>query len=666
MKKDTENLNIVLEKEKEKYKSKIYVLFGFVGFIMVFVYFFILFSNGTKIVVFPEEAELDARVKSKFFFDLSLNNSIYSFLASPSFVVNSKGYEEVFGNIAEDEKGKFVKVTMKELPGKLKINVNKENDNTRWFINGEFVSEGKKFEQSLYSGEYEIEIDNPYYQKKKIKTKVVRGEENKINESLEEINGFIELNSDPKDSEIIINGQKIGNTPTIFKNKGGIYKIEIKKKNYNTVIDDVSITNKNKVSKRNYIMDLVEASLKVIVEPSNGVLNINGVVYSSGDLLNLKSNKDYNISYSKSGFKTQFRKVRLEPNEARVEKINLQKEFGLVEVVANPEAEVWLDNKLIGNTPKVLELQTVEHEIEIKKKNFRSVKNKVLPEFSKRKVLNISLIEEKKARLLEAPSEYQNSAGIKLKLFNPEMDMLLLGAERHEKGQRANEITRKVLLEKPFYVSYHEISNKQFSMFNSSKQNDNFPVNNISWFEAATFCNWLSKKENLEEFYIFKKNKLIDFNSSSNGYRLLTEAEWEWLSRKANKKERTIFSWGDSFEIPENYLNIADESTRGTQRNFVKNYNDGSENVSEIGSYDKEISGLYDLSGNLSEWVNDYYTINFSENIVKDPMGSKRGSSHVIKGANFSSGTLTKIRSSYRENGINGNDMIGFRIARYL
>ena len=47
----------------------------------------------------------------------------------------------------------------------------------------EFVSEGKKFEQSLYSGEYEIEIDNPYYQKKKIKTKVVRGEENKINES---------------------------------------------------------------------------------------------------------------------------------------------------------------------------------------------------------------------------------------------------------------------------------------------------------------------------------------------------------------------------------------------------------------------------------------------------------------------------------------------------
>ena len=111
-------------------------------------------------------------------------------------------------------------------------------------------------------------------------------------------------------------------------------------------------------------------------------------------------------------------------------------------------------------------------------------------------------------------------------------------------------LARKVLLEKPFYVSYHEISNKQFSMFNSSKQNDNFPVNNISWFEAVTFCNWLAKRK-IQEFYIFKKNKLIDFNSSSNGYHDYSRVEWEWLSRKANKKERTIFSWGDSFEIPE-------------------------------------------------------------------------------------------------------------------
>ena len=66
MKKDTENLNIVLEKEKKKYKSKIYVLFGFVGLLwslFIFLYFFLMVQK----LLFPEEAELDARVKSNFF-----------------------------------------------------------------------------------------------------------------------------------------------------------------------------------------------------------------------------------------------------------------------------------------------------------------------------------------------------------------------------------------------------------------------------------------------------------------------------------------------------------------------------------------------------------------------------------------------------------------------
>ena len=99
---------------------------------------------------------------------------------------------------------------------------------------------------------------------------------------------------------------------------------------------------------------------------------------------------------------------------------------------------------------------------------------------------------------------------------------------------------------------------------------------------------------------------------------------------------------GDSFIIPDNYLNIADESAQSNQRNFVKDYDDGYENLAEIGSFNKEKSGLYDLSGNLSEWVHDYYTVTFSDKIEKDPLG-KKGSSHVIKGANWSSGTLTKL-----------------------
>ena len=61
---------------------------------------------------------------------------------------------------------------------------------------------------------------------------------------------------------------------------------------------------------------------------------------------------------------------------------------------------------------------------------------------------------------------YNNSINIEMKLFNPKGDVLQLGAKRHEKGQRANEILRKVNLTKPFYVSLHEVSNENFSNFN--------------------------------------------------------------------------------------------------------------------------------------------------------------------------------------------------------
>ena len=99
-----------------------------------------------------------------------------------------------------------------------------------------------------------------------------------------------------------------------------------------------------------------------------------------------------------------------------------------------------------------------------------------------------------------------------MKLFNPKGDVLQLGAKRHEKGQRANEILRKVNLTKPFYVSMHEVSNENFANFKEkhSSESGTLPVRNVSWIEAAAFCNWLSKKERLEEFYIIKGGKLID------------------------------------------------------------------------------------------------------------------------------------------------------------
>jgi formylglycine-generating enzyme required for sulfatase activity len=101
---------------------------------------------------------------------------------------------------------------------------------------------------------------------------------------------------------------------------------------------------------------------------------------------------------------------------------------------------------------------------------------------------------------------------------------------------------------------------------------------------------------------------------------------------------------------------------------YVPNYNDSYVNVAPVGSFNRELSGLYDMAGNVSEWVHDVYLVMppMTNTTVLNPMGEQRGQSHVIKGGNFRSGSITMLRPAFREGLTTGRDDVGFRIGRYL
>ena len=149
---------------------------------------------------------------------------------------------------------------------------------------------------------------------------------------------------------------------------------------------------------------------------------------------------------------------------------------------------------------------------------------------------------------------------------------------------------------------------------------------------------------------------------------MLSEAEWEWLSRQAGKAKQTIFSWGDEMVIPPNAANVSDEGAKGQMKFYVPNYNDGYVSAAPVGSFKKELSGLYDIAGNVSEWVHDIYLTMppMEDTTSEDPLGAENGPSHVVKGANFRSGSVTVLRPSFREGLTTGRDDVGFRVGRYL
>jgi formylglycine-generating enzyme required for sulfatase activity len=256
---------------------------------------------------------------------------------------------------------------------------------------------------------------------------------------------------------------------------------------------------------------------------------------------------------------------------------------------------------------------------------------------------------------------------MKFKMFKP--DRVFMGAPRHEKGQRANEFQREVVLEKPFYVSLHEVTEAQYSQFKKGGGGPGkLPVTSVSWENAAAFCNWLSDKEGIEPFYRFSNGRYDGFNAASDGYRLPSEAEWEWLARKAGRPKQTRFPWGDDQVIPPLSGNFADETARGSVEFYIPNYNDGFAKLAPVGSYNRDKGGLFDLAGNVSEWVHDYYSlVPPRKNAVEyDPFGATDGSNRVVKGANWRSGTLTELRASFREGAVEGREDLGFRVARYL
>ena len=85
-----------------------------------------------------------------------------------------------------------------------------------------------------------------------------------------------------------------------------------------------------------------------------------------------------------------------------------------------------------------------------------------------------------------------------------------------------------------------------------------------------------------------------------------------------------------------------------------------------VGSFSANQHGIFDLGGNVSEWVHDVYVIPASSGVVvTDPMGGQRGDNYTIRGASWALGRLPELRLTYRDYGQAGRDDVGFRIARY-
>jgi formylglycine-generating enzyme required for sulfatase activity len=205
-----------------------------------------------------------------------------------------------------------------------------------------------------------------------------------------------------------------------------------------------------------------------------------------------------------------------------------------------------------------------------------------------------------------------------------------------------------------FYISKYEVTQGEYkalmgkSPSNSSKGiGDNYPVNTVSWNEAVEYCNALSRKEGLTPAYSGSGNN-VSCNFNANGYRLPTEAEWEYAARGGQNSRNYNFAGSNNLE------NIAwHEDNSGSKTHPV-----GQKQANEL--------GLYDMTGNVWEWCWDWYE-RYSSGSQSDPEGSSSAAGRIRRGGSWLDSAVNS-HLAYRNTSVPSykHGRVGFRVVRRL
>ena len=498
----------------------------------------------------------------------------------------------------------------------------------------------------------------------------------------------VSISAEPDAVSIFNGNEALGNTPSTIQLIQGKNILSLRKSGYKDYEIELDVVAQQSILLDSLMLSRLDVPLKIATQPEGASVNINAEYRGLTPIeIMLEPLVEHNMLISKPGYKDINNQMSLntiesllsEGKDSEVFDYSLEKILGQVSFVGSDGAKVYRSNDLIGVIPFNIELISEEQILQVKKDGLITQEIKMTPNPNYPQKIEVKLLTEEETILAAIPKTLKTSQSQEMKLISP--GSFVMGTPRRSQGRLSNENERLVEITKPFYIGTKEVTNNEFRAFKPKHtsgaemfkelSNGMHPTVMVSWSDAAAYCNWLSGKESLVPAYENIDGQYKLKKPMTNGYRLPTEAEWEWVSRYNGGAGKQRYPWGDSMPPLEESGNFADESAESLVpsqlANVINEYFDGYPVTSPSGRFDPNSLGIYDLGGNVAEWVSDYYAvptrqIRFVEN---DPLGPAEGTVRVIKGSSWRNSSLRELRYAFRDYGTQGRLDVGFRIARY-
>jgi len=591
------------------------------------------------------------------------------FLGSHNLRVEKAGYGSTVQEIVVTPEKTLFKIDLEKV-SLSPITIKSNPSNGKVYINNELkgTTEVGIF---LYSGSYELRVELPDYLPiiETIQVSPTTDKtKNVFSYNLVRNKGILELSVTPSNAIVSLNSEQSNISGSVELNPG-IYDLEVKASQYDTYKEKIEIK-RGETLKKSVNLTKNTGVLALNVQPSIAVVNINKEK-KSGNRFELIPGV-YEIEIASETFYSEIFTVTIEKGKTIERTVTLKQKTGVLQFTIKPlEAKVilkqngvekysWEGINIIENIPEGV------YDLTAKASGYKIFTDKITIKENQSTIEDIQMVmgsdtpegmvlveggtftmgsnngsDEDPPHKVTVGSYYIGKTELTLGLFEKFIKSTNYQTDADKDGW--SYIWTGSVSQKKSGVNWR--CDTKGDLRNNSERNH--PVIHVSWYDAVSYCNWLSEKEGLQKAYIGTGNNIkCDFNS--NGYRLPTEAEWEFAAIGGNQSEGYKYSGSSDIDVVAWY-----RSNSGSKTHAV-----GTKQPNEL--------GIYDMSGNVWEWCWDWYG-DYGSGNQNDPKGANSGSVRVVRGGaylGFPGICRVTCRIDFRGSPDNSASTEGFRLVR--